>query len=115
MLVASVAAGQSGPPSTTEVAKAFESKVFEHGSRILYWEKRFAVFTIRDIREWDIRFRHLKNEKTASLLKQRYSAIAQKAGVCKAYSVVQVVPFGPPPQHVKRDTQVHDLGVVACK
>lgn len=61
LLVAAVAASaliaQDRSPNTGEVAKAFDSKVSEHGFQILFWEKRFAIFTVHDIRGWEIRFK----------------------------------------------------------
>ncbi|MCC6587347.1 MAG: hypothetical protein IT168_11695 [Bryobacterales bacterium] len=109
------ALAQNPPPTTDEVEKAYESKVSEHGSQILFWEKRFAVFTVRDIRGWNIRFKHLKTESSPGVLKLRYRALAERAGACHEYGVVQVLPTGPPPRYVKRDVQVDDLGRASCK
>jgi len=114
-LVATTLLAQDRPPTTEEITKAYESKVSEQVHRILFWEKRFAIFTVRDVRGWDIRFKHLTHESVGPVVKQRYQAVAKKASGCHEYGVTHVTPIGPLPHHVKRHIQVDDLGQVACK
>jgi hypothetical protein len=114
-LLALALLAQDRPPATDEIARAYQSKVLDTGSRILFWERRNTTFRVRKIRGWDIRFKLLDIERSGALVKQRYQGTAKAGGVCHEYGVVQVSQTGPPPHHIKPDVQVAHLGRVPCK
>jgi hypothetical protein len=107
--------GQDRPPATAEIARAYESKAAEYGSRIVFWEKRHAIISVCEVRGWDVRFKRLNHETVGSVRNERFEAIAKKAGVCRRYGATQVSPLGPPPHSITRTVRVDDLGEAACK
>ena len=103
------------PPSNQEVRKAYGSKVYERTDSFLIWTHTAAVFTVKEIRGWNIHFKHVTDERLGWLIRKKYRATAEKAGECQGYSIIQVIPVGPSPHYVKPGVQVEAAGRVPCK
>ena len=110
VLFAVTASAQTSPPSVNAIESAFRSRGAEGGSRFVLWPARKSSFTVRDVAGWKVHFRQSKTDSNALMFRFEYSATAEKAGNCHEYRIVQVLPSGPPPPHIKADVTVEYVG-----
>ncbi len=114
LLSAATLAGQTGPPTQSEIAHAYRSKcidsAFIPGIRV-------EMRCIKDIRGWSVKFKRTGEERLAGVILKRYQAVARQGNTCAEYRIEDRIVLGPPNPQVRLRPRltVEPEGVVACR
>lgn len=111
-MTGALAFGQLTAPTEGEIAEAYRSKQSAGGR---------AIFGIplgkrsTEVRDWRVKFVRLEETRAVDVWIRRWSAIAEQAGMCADYAIVETVPMGSGIPRIRYRLRVEPTGVRRCR